>query len=114
MVVASQTSGFPPLLSLSFDTQAALAEDPERTAVRSLIISLDVPQVPPEEQPFARMRDTARILAEQMEGVITDGAGQVLTDAVQEQIARDLQQLYGALAQRELHAGSALSRRLFS
>ena len=114
MVVASQTPGFPPLLSLSFDTQAALAEDPERTAVRSLIISLDVPQVPPEEQPFARMRDTARILAEQMEGVITDGAGQVLTDAVQEQIARDLQHLYGALAQRELHAGSALARRLFS
>ena len=114
MVVASLTPGLPPLLSLSFDTQAALAEDPERTAVRSLIISLDVPQVPPEEQPFARMRDTARILAAQMEGVITDGAGQVLTDAVQEQIARDLQQLYGALAQRELHAGSALARRLFS
>lgn len=114
MVMASPTPGFPPVLSLSFDTQAALAEDPEHTAVRSLVISLDVPQVPSEEQPFPRMRDAARMLAQHMDGVITDGAGTELTDAVQEQIAQDLTRLYQALAERELHAGSLLARRLFA
>jgi len=114
MVLASPSVGLPPVLSLSFDTQAALAEAPELTAVRALVISLDVPQVPAEEHPFARMRDIARTLAAQMDGVITDGAGQVLTDEVQEQIARDLTMLYQALAERELHAGSVLARRLFA
>ena len=114
MVLASPSPGLPPVLSLSFDTQAALAEDPEHTAVRALVISLDVPQVPSEEQPFARMRDAARTLAQQMDGVITDGAGTELTDEVQEQIAQDLLRLYHALAERELHAGSLLARRLFA
>ena len=49
-----------------------------------------------------------------VDGVVTDGNGQMLGDDVLDQIASDLQQLYDALASRELSAGSAQARRLFS
>ncbi len=49
-----------------------------------------------------------------MDGLITDGANQVLAPEVMQQIGRDLEQLYDALDQRELSAGSLQARRLFS
>jgi hypothetical protein len=49
-----------------------------------------------------------------MDGVITDGAGHALTDLDLNAIAADLEQLYDALDQRELSAGSPQARRLFS
>ena len=49
-----------------------------------------------------------------MEGVITDGDGQVLNEMALDQIASDLQVLYEALNARELSAGSPQARRLFS
>ncbi|MEY4977178.1 MAG: hypothetical protein RIQ97_2373 [Pseudomonadota bacterium] len=114
MVLPSATPGMPPVLSLTFDTAAALSDDPDQAAIREVTISLDVPQVPREEAPFARLREAAAWLAEHMDGVITDGSGQVLGDAVMSQIELDLQQLYDALDQRELSAGSPQARRLFS
>lgn len=58
MVLPSGTPGLPPLLGLAFDSQAALAEDPDQAAIRSVTLTLDVPQVERAEQPFVRMRDT--------------------------------------------------------
>jgi FtsZ-interacting cell division protein ZipA len=104
----------PPVLSLTFDTQAALADDPALSAVREFSLSLDVPQVAIEDAPFERLRESARFLAEHMEGVVTDGNGHMLGEDVLDQIASDLVQLYDALAARELSAGSAQARRLFS
>ena len=42
MVLAASLPGHPPVLGLSFDTQAALADDPGAAAVRVLQLSLDV------------------------------------------------------------------------
>jgi hypothetical protein len=114
MVLASSVQGLPPILSLTFDTQAALAEDPALSAIRECVLSLDVPQVPRSEQPYARLQQATQVLAEQMDGVITDGSGQTLGPEVMLQIGQDLEQLYDALDQRELSAGSPQARRLFS
>lgn len=103
-----------PLLGLVFDTQAALAEDPEQTALREITLSLDVPQVPREEQPFPRMREAASALAQSMEGVVIDDNGNPINPQAMDQIGSELEQLYDMLDQRELSAGSALGRRLFS
>ncbi|TXI72791.1 MAG: cell division protein FtsZ [Limnohabitans sp.] len=114
MVLPAGTQGLPPILSLTFDTQAALADDPTLSAVRECTLSLDVPQVPRTDAPFERLRQAAQLLAEQMDGVITDGSGQALGQDVMQQIGQDLEQLYDALDSRDLAAGSAQARRLFS
>ena len=114
MVLPAATAGLPPLLSLTFDTQAAMADDPALSAVRECTLSLDVPQVARGEQPFERLQQAAQMLAEQMDGLITDGSGQVLSPELMQQIGQDLQQLYDALDSRELSAGSPQARRLFS
>jgi len=114
MVLAAAVQGLPPILSLSFDTQAAMADDPALSAIREFTLSLDVPQVPREERAFARLREAARILGQEMDGVITDGAGHALTESDLNAIAVDLEQLYDALDLRELSAGSPQARRLFS
>mgnify|MGYP000051740251 FL=1 len=114
MVLPAATAGLPPLLSLTFDTQAAMADDPALSAVRECTLSLDVPQVARGEQPFERLQQAAQMLAEQMDGLITDGSGQVLSTELMQQIGQDLQQLYDALDSRELSAGSPQARRLFS
>ena len=114
MVLAAAVQGLPPVLSLSFDTQAAMADDPALSAIREFTLSLDVPQVPREERAFARLREAARILGQEMDGVITDGAGHALTESDLNAIAVDLEQLYDALDRRELSAGSPQARRLFS
>ena len=114
LVLPSTQPGLPPVLSMAFDTQAALADEPGQMAVRSLVISLDVPQVPQAEQAFARLCEVSLRLARQMEGLLTDGAGQPLDETAMGPIAADLEQLYQALAARELPAGSAAARRLFA
>jgi hypothetical protein len=114
MVIPAAVVGLPPILSLTFDTQAAMADDPALSAVREFSLSLDVPQIDREDQPFERLRESARLLAEHMDGMVTDGNGQILGDDVLDQIATDLQQLYDALSTRELSAGTAQARRLFS
>ena len=114
MVLPSAVVGLPPILSLTFDTQAAMAEDPALSAIREFSLSLDVPQIDREDQPFERLREAARLLAEHMDGVVTDGNGQILGEEVLDQIANDLQQLYDALGARELSAGTPQARRLFS
>ncbi|PZP95988.1 MAG: cell division protein FtsZ [Variovorax paradoxus] len=114
MVLPSGTPGLPPLLGLSFDSQAALAEDPDQAAIRSVTLTLDVPQVERAEQPFVRMREAATALAQAMDGVVTDDAARPLTREAMDVIGSELEQLYDTLDTRELSAGSALARRLFS
>ena len=114
MVLPSSTLGMPPILGLAFDTQAALAEDLDQSALREVTLSLDVPQVDRAEQPFVRMRDTAAALAEAMDGTLTDDRGYPLQRDALDGIGASLEQLYDTLESRELAAGSALARRLFS
>ena len=114
MVLPSSEPGLPPVLDLSFDAQAALAEDPAHTAITEITLNLDVPQVHREEQPFERLRDAAFTLAEAMDGVITDDAGQMLRSEMIDTIGADLTRLYDTLDGHDLAAGSAQARRLFS
>jgi len=114
MVLPGSQSGQAPVLSLSFDPQAAMAEDPEQSALRELALSLEVTHVPRSERPFVRMREAAAALAETMDGVVTDDAGQLLPAETMDRIGADLETLYDALDSRDLSAGSPQARRLFS
>ncbi|RYY52191.1 MAG: cell division protein FtsZ, partial [Comamonadaceae bacterium] len=114
MVLPSTQPGGAPILGLAFDSQAAMAEDPEQTALRELTLSLDVPQVLRSEQPFARMCEVAMGLAGSMDAVIIDDNGQLIRPEAMEIIHADLEKLHDTLDGRELSAGSVLGRRLFS
>jgi hypothetical protein len=114
LVLPAQLDGHPPLLGLSFDSQAALAEAPERAALREITLWLDVPQVSRADRPFERLCEAALSLAKSMDGSITDDHGNPIDAQIMESIHADLQKLYDALELRDLPAGSALCRRLFS
>ena len=114
MVLPADGNGHAPILGLAFDSQAAMSEDPEQTALRELTLSLDVPQVAREEQPFVRMCEAAIALATSMDGIIIDDQGQTISPEAMEAIHTDLEQLYNTLEERDMPAGSALGRRLFS
>ena len=114
LVVPADTPGLPPILGLSFDAQAAMAEDPTQSAIWSLTLTLDVPQVDRSHEPFARMIQTALELARVMDGAVTDDNGQPLSEEAVAAIARDLMTLYDTLDARDLSAGSPQARRLFS
>jgi hypothetical protein len=114
MVLPASEQGMPPVLGLAFDTQAALADDPEQSALRVITLSLDVPQVARSEQPFMRMRDVAIALAASMDGLITDDQGNVIRVEALDAIGADLEKLYDTLEARDLSAGSLQARRLFS
>ena len=114
MVVPASSAGLPPVLGLSFDAQAALADDPALSAIREVNLSLDVAQVDRSEQAFMRMREAAVSLASTMDGVVTDDNGTLLPPEALDVIAAELEHLYDTLDRRDLSAGSALARRLFS
>ncbi len=114
MVVPASLAGAAPVLSLGFDTQAALADDPTLSALRELTLSLDVAQVNRSENAFARMREIAAAMARDMDGVVADDNGMPLPSDAMDVIAGELERLYDTLDQHELSAGSPLARRLFS
>ena len=114
MVLPASVEGAAPVLVLSFDAQAALADDASHAAVREVALHLDVAQVDRAERPFVRMREAALALAQAMDGVVTDDNGQPLTSDVMDVIGSELESLYDALEQRDLAAGSTLARRLFA
>lgn len=114
MVLAAAQPGLPPVLVLGFDAQAAMAEDPEQSALREVVLSLEVTHVARDEQPFVRLRQAAQALAEAMDGLITDDAGAPLSSDTMDRIGADLEALYDALDARDLSAGSLQARRLFS
>ena len=66
------------------------------------------------EQPFVRLREAATNLAQAMDGTITDDNGRPLARDAMDLIGSELEGLYDTLEQRDLAAGSALARRLFS
>ncbi|MFY3386489.1 cell division protein FtsZ [Paracidovorax sp. MALMAid1276] len=114
LVLPAATQGLPPVLTLAFDTQAALADDPEQSAIRDISLTLDVAQVHRTEQPFARLREVATALCQAMDGVLCDQNGTPLPAMAMDPIAADLELLYDQLDGRDLSAGSVLARRLFS
>lgn len=114
LVLPATQEGAPAVLSLEFDTQAALAEDISQSAIYEALLGLEVTHVRQEEQPFQRMCSIAQQLAGEMDGTIADGNGYRIEQNAMEGIAADLEGLYQTLVQRDLAAGSDLARRLFS
>jgi hypothetical protein len=114
LVLAAEEEGAPPILSLQFDAQAALAEDPQASALRELTLALDVPQTPEALEPFAAWQEAARALSRDIEADVCDDRAQVLNLHAFAAIGQELSTLYKALASRDLAAGSLAARRLFS
>ncbi|MFZ2990200.1 cell division protein ZipA C-terminal FtsZ-binding domain-containing protein [Ideonella sp.] len=114
MVLPSGEEGAPPMVVLAFDSQAALADDPGQAALRSISLSLDVPQSLESAEPFAAWQECARRLAEDLDATLVDDQGTPITLHAFAAIGQELQRLYRALEARDLAAGSAVARRLFS
>jgi len=114
LVLPSQDDGAPPVLTLGFDAQAALAEDPNRSSVRDVTLSFDVPQTDPAAEPFVAWQASAQALSLGMDAEIVDDDGRTLGPESFDAIGAELGRLYEQLAGRELAAGSGAARRLFS
>jgi hypothetical protein len=114
LVLPSQDEGGPPVLTLTFDSQAAFAEDPNKTAVRDVMLSFDVPQTDPQAEPFVAWQASAQALSQAMDAAIVDDHGRSLSPAGFAAIGGELKQLYEQLEARDLAAGSPAARRLFS
>jgi hypothetical protein len=114
LVMPAAEDGAPPVLQLEFDARAALAEDPQAAALRELNLSLDVPQTSAAAEPFPTWHKVAHALAEDMDADLLDDAGRPITLHSFDAIGRELAQLYDALEQRDLAAGSPAARRLFA
>jgi hypothetical protein len=114
LVLPAAEEGAPPILVLLFDPQAALADEPHNATLRELRLAFDVPQTAQSERPFGAWCAAGEALALALDASLLDDRGQPLNPAAFETIAGDLEQLYAALAERDLAAGSASTRRLFS
>lgn len=113
LVLPSAEEGAPPVLTLTFDAQAAMADDPAQAAVREVTLSFDVAQSAEDAEPFASWQKTMRALAEDMDASAVDEQGRPLTLQHFAVIRDELDKLYRALEARDMAAGSALARRLF-
>lgn len=113
LVVPAPEEGAPPVLVLSFDPQAALADDPQVAALREVVLSLDVPQTPQASEPYAQWYQAATSLAADLDATPVDDAGRPVTLGAFDTIGRQLAELYQALDSRDLAAGSPAARRLF-
>ncbi len=114
LVMPAAEEGAPPVLTLTFDSQAALADDPNLAAVRAVSLSFDVPQTDPKAEPFAAWQASAQALAQGMDAGVVDDHGRPLGPESFAAIGNELGQLYSALEGRDLAAGSPAARRLFS
>lgn len=118
MVLPSPDEGAPPVLSLSFDSQVALAaQDPNTSSpvsLRDVTVSFDVPQTDPGVAPFAAWQASVQALALGMEAAVVDDNGNPLSSEGFASIGGELSQLYQRLEAHDVAAGSAAARRLFS
>ncbi|MEO8079967.1 MAG: cell division protein FtsZ [Caldimonas sp.] len=114
LVYPGAEEGDPPVLTLTFDPQAALSDEPDRAAVRDVTLSFDVPQTAASAEPFKAWEAAAQALAVGMDAAVVDDNGQPLSGEGFAAIGHELGRLYETLQSRDLGAGSAAGRRLFS
>jgi len=114
LVLPAAEDGAPPVLTLTFDSQAAFADDPNRAAVRDVTLSFDVPQTDAKAGPFVSWQASAQALSLGMDAAIVDDHGRPLSPEGFASIGGELGQLYEKLAARDFAAGSPAARRLFS
>jgi hypothetical protein len=114
LVLPARDDGAPPMLSLHYDPKAALADDLRVARVDEITLVFDVPQTAQSESPFNAWCAAGRALALSLDAVISDDEGRILPPESLPQVGQDLDALYERLAERDLAAGSAAARRLFS
>ena len=114
LVLPAAEEGAPPLLVLTVDAQAALAEEPQSSAVRECVLSLDVPQTPASAEPFPAWHGAATQLAADLDATAMDDQGQAVTLHAYAAIGHELAQLYQRLDALDISAGTPAARRLFS
>jgi hypothetical protein len=114
LVLPSDEDDAPPVLTLNFDPQAALSDDPNQAALRELTLGFDVAQTDAAKAPFAAWQASALGLARDLDASLVDDRGQPLTLEGFAFIDGELVRLHEALQSRDLAAGSAAARRLFS
>ncbi len=114
LVLPSDEDDAPPVLTLNFDPQAALSDDPNQAALRELTLGFDVAQTDAAKAPFAAWQASAIGLARDLDASLVDDRGQSLTLESFAFIDAELVRLHEALQSRDLAAGSAAARRLFS
>jgi hypothetical protein len=111
---AEHDQGEPPILALTFDGKAAMADDPTRAVVRKVRLALDVPQTPESAEPFAAWHRTATNLARDMSASLVDDEGNAIPLQAFATIQQQLGEVYSRMASQGLQAGSPTARRLFS
>jgi hypothetical protein len=114
LVLPGAVDGAPPVLTLQFDRQAALAGEPAQAAVRELTLAFDVPQTPSAQEPFHAWQEAGEALAQALGALVSDDQGSPLQTGSFGVISEELAGLYDKLAGCGLPAGSAAARRLFS
>lgn len=114
LVLPAREEGAPPVLTLTFASQAALSDNPDRAAVRDATLAFDVPQTEASAKPFELWHGAAMALATDMEAALVDDNGQPLSEAGFAAIGSELDTLYATLEAHDLVAGSAAARRLFN
>ncbi|MBL8305217.1 MAG: cell division protein FtsZ [Rubrivivax sp.] len=114
LVLPSPEEGAPPMLVLSMDPQAALAEQPQDAVVRECTLTLDVPQTPAEAEPFPAWHLVGKKLCDDLDATVVDDQGQPVALHAFDHIGRELDSLYRKLDALDLSAGSPAARRLFS
>ena len=102
------------MLVLSFDAQAALAEDPQKAAVRECQLSLDVPQTAAAAGALPGLAQRGAQAGRRSGGHRGRRLRRADHRARLRPIGKELEQLYAQLETLDLAAGSAAARRLFS
>ncbi len=116
LVLPADEEGAPPVVTLSFDANAALAalaDDAQHSIVRDVTLSFDVPQTDQSLNPFAAWQASAQALSLGMDAAIVDDQGQPISEEGFATIGGELEQLYASLREHDLAAGSLAARRLF-
>ena len=114
LVLPARQEGAPPMLTLQFDAQAALADDVQNARVGEISLVFDVPQTASAEEPFNAWCAASQALAIALDGQVFDDQGRELSPDDFMAIGEALRQNYQQLADSGIPAGSAAARRLFS
>lgn len=105
------------VLRLEFDSAAAVAAESEEdteVAVDEVQLCLDVPCVRQELQPYEALSQAATILAQRLQGKVTDTQGASLDEEQVKAIGKQLRERYRELATAGLTAGSPLCMRMYA
>ena len=91
-----------------------LTDDLQTLRVKSVLFALDVPLVPQELNPFSKMLETSKSIAQELDGRVLDDNNQVLEINSIDMIVAQLHPIYAMMEERQIPAGSASAARLFS